>query len=196
MHFVCHAIFYKAYFILSRCTLRCVPVVCSRRTGADRGEPERTVKEFECVHTFPAALRKRSGLGQKVITVCPGYVTVYGSSLPVQPRRRYGVSRCVPIHHGSAPGIGDRAPVSLRRVPKVSRQSPGVARQHMHINETSVNLDMSFAKYRTQVTYQGKTNSIRVEEKVGNVVCNEKLLCLNISSIYIIIKLLRLILLT
>jgi len=36
--------------------------------------------------------------------------------------------RCVPIHHGSAPGIGDRAPVSLRQVPEGRRQSPGVAR--------------------------------------------------------------------
>jgi len=36
--------------------------------------------------------------------------------------------RCVLIHHGSAPGIGDRAPASQRRVPEVRRQSPGVAR--------------------------------------------------------------------
>ena len=34
---------------------------------------------------------------------------------------------------------------------------------------------MSFAKYRTQVTYQGKKNSIRVGERVGNGVSNENL---------------------
>jgi len=68
------------------------------------------------------------------------------------------MSRCVPIRHGSAPGIGDRAPVSLRRVTGVGRQSPCVTRYHMNINEISVELmtDMSFAKYRTLVTYQGK----------------------------------------
>ena len=36
-----------------------------------------------------------------------------------------GALRCVPIRHGFAPGIGDRAPVSLRRVTEVGRQSPG-----------------------------------------------------------------------
>jgi len=50
------------------------------------------------------------------------------------------VSRRVPIHHGSAPGIGDRAPVSLRWVTEVGRQSPGVSRQHTNINEFFVKL--------------------------------------------------------
>ena len=36
--------------------------------------------------------------------------------------------RCVPIRHGSAPGIDDRAPVSLRGVTEVGWQSPGVTR--------------------------------------------------------------------
>jgi len=42
----------------------------------------------------------------------------------------------------------------------------------MNINEVSVELitDMSFAKYRTQVTYQGK-----IREKIGNSVSNETL---------------------
>ena len=83
MYFVGHAFFYKASFTLSRCTPLCVPAACSRRTGTNRGEPERIVKEFECVHTFPAALRNKYCLGQKVITICPGYAAVYGSSLPV-----------------------------------------------------------------------------------------------------------------
>jgi len=50
------------------------------------------------------------------------------------------VSRRVPIHHGSAPGIGGRAPVSLRRVTGVGRQSLGVSRQHTNINDFIVKL--------------------------------------------------------
>ena len=64
---------------------------------------ERIVQEFECVHILPAMLRTRPGLGQKVITVCAGYATICDGSLPVQPRWRYGVSRCVPKSHSSAP---------------------------------------------------------------------------------------------
>jgi len=95
---------------------------------ADRGEPGRIGTEFECVHIFPAVLRTRPGLGHKFITVCPGDATVCDGAFPVEIRRRYGVSRRVTIHHGSAPGTGGRAPVSLRRVTEVGRQSPGVSR--------------------------------------------------------------------
>ena len=47
------------------------------------GEPGRIVKKFECVLTFPVVLRTRPGLGQKVITVCTGYATVCGGTIPV-----------------------------------------------------------------------------------------------------------------
>ena len=57
------------------------------------GKPGRIVEEFECVQTFPAVLRTRPGLGQKIITVCPRYATVCNGTFPVKPRRRYGVSR-------------------------------------------------------------------------------------------------------
>ena len=71
----------------------------SRRPGANRSESCRNLS----VHILPAMLRTRPGLGQKVITVCAGYATICDSSLPVQPRWRYGVSRCVPKSHSSAP---------------------------------------------------------------------------------------------
>jgi len=95
---------------------------------ADRGEPGRIGTEFEYVHIFPTVLRTRPGFGHKLITVCSGNATDCDDAFPVLIRRRYGVSRCVPIHHGSAPGIGDRAPVSLRWVTEVGRQSSGVSR--------------------------------------------------------------------
>jgi len=108
-----------------------VPVYAPVRPGslqqADRGEREQIGTEFECVHIFPAVLRTRPGLGQKLIRVCPGNATVH-SRCSSGGATEYGVSRCVPIHHGFAPGIGGRAPVSLRRVTKVGRQSPGVSR--------------------------------------------------------------------
>ena len=46
------------------------PGVCPgapRQFAASR--PGRIGKEFECVHIFPAVLRTRPGLGQKLITV-------------------------------------------------------------------------------------------------------------------------------
>jgi len=63
------------------------------------------------------------------------------------------VSRCVPIRHGFASGIGDRTSVSLRLVMKVGQQSPVVTRKHIHINEIPVKLitDISFAKYRSYI---------------------------------------------
>jgi len=47
----------------------------------------------------------------------------------------------------------------------------------MKINEISFELipDMSFAKYRTRVTGQGKKTAIRVGEKIDNGVSNETL---------------------
>jgi len=50
------------------------------RHGASRqfaaGGPVRIGKEFECVPIDLAVLRTRPGLGQKLITVCPGNATV------------------------------------------------------------------------------------------------------------------------
>ena len=131
MH-VCHAIFYKASFTLSRCTPRCVHVICSRRTGANRNE---LLKEVECRHTFPAALRNRSGLGQNVITVCPDYATVYGSSLPE-------ALRCVPVrpdppwlcpgHRRQSPGVTIASPGSKTAKPRCGTVA--------YVNKMSVNV--------------------------------------------------------
>jgi len=76
-----------------------------------QGEPGQIVKEFECVHIFPAMLRTKPGLGQNMISICPGYSTVCDGTFLVYPRWRYSVSRCVPKSHGFAPDIGGRAPV-------------------------------------------------------------------------------------
>ena len=144
--------------ILHKPRLHCPGTRPGSLKPADQGEPGRILNEFECVHTFPSVRRARPGLGQKVITLCPGYATACDSAFPVQPRRHYSVFRCVPIHHDSASGIGGRAQVSLRRGMEVGRQNPGVTRQQMNINAIAVELitHMSFAKYRTQVTYKGK----------------------------------------
>jgi len=127
------------------------PVCPGSLQPAGRSETGRIGTEFECVHIFLALLRTRPGLGHKLITVCPGNATVCDGAFPVKIRRRYGVSRRVPIHHGSAPGIGARARLSLRRVTEVGRQSTGVSRQLTNINDFFVKLitEMSFAKYRT-----------------------------------------------
>jgi len=47
------------------------------------GEPGRIGTEFECIHIFPAVLRTRPGLGQNLITVCPGNATVCNGAIPV-----------------------------------------------------------------------------------------------------------------
>ena len=64
-----------------------VPVYAPVRPGslqpADRGEPGRIGSEFEYVHIFPAVLRTRPGLGQKLITFCPGNATVCDGLFPV-----------------------------------------------------------------------------------------------------------------
>ena len=64
-----------------------VPVYAPVRPGslqpADWGKPGGIVKEFECVHTLSVELRTRPGLGQKLITVCPGYVIIFDGAFPV-----------------------------------------------------------------------------------------------------------------
>jgi len=87
-------------------------------------KPRSQCPGVECVHTFPAVLRTRPCLGQNVITVFTGYATVCDGITGVAPEEL----RCVPIRLGSAPGIGDRSSVSLRRVTEVGRQSLGVTR--------------------------------------------------------------------
>jgi len=67
--------------------LHTVPVYVPVRPGslqpADRGEPGQIGTEFKCVQIFPAVLRTRAGLGQNLITVCPGYATVCDGAFPV-----------------------------------------------------------------------------------------------------------------
>ena len=115
-----------------------VPVYAPVRPGslqpADRAVPGRIVKKIECIHTFPAVVQTRPGLGQKVITYIP-------STFPVQPRRRYNVSRCVRIRHGTVPGISGRTPVlHYGESRKQDVKSPGVTRQHININKIPVEL--------------------------------------------------------
>jgi len=104
-----------SYFCLS--LVHTVPVYAPVSPGslqpADRGEPGRIGKEFECVHTFPAVLRTRPGFGQKVITVCPGYATVCDGTFPVYIAPE--ALRCVPVR-----------PDTPRLCPGHRRQSPGV----------------------------------------------------------------------
>ena len=45
--------------------------------------PGRTGTEFECVHIFPAVLRTRPGLGQKIDHACPGNATVCDGAFPL-----------------------------------------------------------------------------------------------------------------
>jgi len=131
-----------------RCTPRCVPAECSRRTGTNR--------EGIRVHSYiPGSGKDQTRFRAK---------NDHGLDRLCYGLRRYipGVAPeallCIFIRHGSAPGISGRALVSLRRVTEVGRQSPDVKQKHMNINEISLELitDMSFTKYRTQVTYQGK----------------------------------------
>ena len=109
----------KASFTLSRCTHRCVPAVFSRGTWTNR-------EGIRVRSYIPGSVTDQTRFEKEV--VCPGYATVCDGAIPALPRRRFDVSRCVPIHYGSALGIGGRAPVSLRRVTEVGRQSPGVTR--------------------------------------------------------------------
>jgi len=126
MYFVCHAIFYKASFKLSRCTPRCVPAVCSR--------------------------------------LCPG-------------------------HRRQSPGVTTASPGS-----KTTKPRCGTVAYAYQWNFCELIIDMSLAKYRTQVTYQGKNNSIRVGEKVGNGISNDNLPANPLLSL--VMKLFRIIQLT
>ena len=57
-----------------------VPVYAPVRPGslqlADQGEPG-GIGKFKCFYIFPAVLRTRPSLGQKLFTVCPGHATVH-----------------------------------------------------------------------------------------------------------------------
>ena len=77
--------------------------VCSRLTGANR--------EGIRVRIFPAVLRTRPGLGQKIITVCPGNATVCDVHFDVAP----DALRCVPVR-----------PDTPQFCPGNRLQSPGV----------------------------------------------------------------------
>jgi len=69
-----------------------VPAECSRRDEAGL-----MVKEFECVHTVPALLWTRSSLGQKVITVCPGYCYCLRRHIPGIAPEAIRCAACVPL---------------------------------------------------------------------------------------------------
>jgi len=94
----------KVSLTLSRCTPRCVPAVCSRWTREDG-------TNGEGIHTFQAVLRIRPGLGQNVITICPGYASV-----------RFVHSRC---STGGAT-VCPSASGYTTALPRHRRQSPGV----------------------------------------------------------------------
>jgi len=75
------------YFLCPLSHVYFFPVYAPVRPGslltADRSEPGRIVKEFECVYIFPAMLRTRPGMGQNVTAVCPGYATVCDGAFQV-----------------------------------------------------------------------------------------------------------------
>jgi len=96
-----------ASFTLSRCTPKCVPAVCSWRTGA-RGQ---IMKKFECVHTCPAVLRTRPSLGQKSSWCVPGML------------------QFAMVHSRCSPGSATVCPGASRyttALPRHRRQSPRV----------------------------------------------------------------------
>jgi len=151
---------------------RCAPAVCSHRTGAKRDESGRNSSAF--IYS-----RQCYGPGPVWGTHWSRYVPVMLRFATVKSWCRSGGATVCPgaSRYGYAPGIGGRAPVSLRRVTEVGRQSPGVSRQPTNINELFVKLitEMSFAKYRNQFTYLGKRTAMWVAEKIGNGVINETL---------------------
>jgi len=71
-------IWYQSFTYLS--LIHTVPVYAPVRPGSlqpvDRGDPGRIGTEFDFVHIFPAVLRTKESLGQKLITVYPGNATV------------------------------------------------------------------------------------------------------------------------
>jgi len=106
--------FSQASFTLSRCTPRCVPAVCSRRTGANRNESGKNSSVFiysrQCYEPDPvwgktssryvpvmlrfATVHSRCSSGGA--TVCPGasrYTTVVSRESVAEPRCHYGESR-------------------------------------------------------------------------------------------------------
>jgi len=155
MYFVCHDIFYKASFTLSQCTPRCVPAVCSRRTGGgDRNESwEIRVRSY-----IPGSATEQIRFGAK---------SDHGLSLLCYGLRQFitgvapGALRCVPVR----PGTPRLCPGHRRQSPGVTTASPGsktakprCGKLHNYAYQWNFCelIDMPFAKYRTQVTYQGK----------------------------------------
>ena len=145
----------------------------SVRHGAPRqfvaGGPRWTVANREVirvrVYILQAVLGTRPGLGQKVITVCPGYATVCGYTFTVKPRWRDGVPRCVPISH-----LGGRAGFFTPTRGK-GLQSPGVTRKHMQIcmptnvHETYNRYVICKVQNASYIPWQKRT-AIRVGEKM------------------------------
>jgi len=113
--------------------------------------------KFECVHTFPAVLRTRTGLGQKVIMVCPGYATVCDGTFPVYPQRL----RCVqvrpvrpwlcPTHRWQGPGV-----TTVIHGSRMAKPQCCMVAYDYQLHSCGIYNTFSFARYRTQVTYQGK----------------------------------------
>jgi len=152
MYFVCHAIFYKASFILSQYTPRCVPAVCSRRTGANRNESWIRVRSY-----IPGSATKQIRFGAKgdhgMSWLCYGLRQFITGVAPE-------ALRCVPVRPDTPP-LG---PGHQRQSPAVTTASPGSKTANPRCgtvayayqwNFCELIIDMSFAKYRTQVTYQG-----------------------------------------
>jgi len=152
MYFVCHAIFYKASFTLSRCTPRYVPAVCSPRTGANRNESWRNSSAFihsrQCYGTDPVwGTWSRSwlcyGLAQFITVVAPEALRC----VPVRPE----TPRLCPGHRRQSPGVTSASPGS-----KTAKRRCGTVAYAYQWNFCELIIDMSLAKYRTQVTYKGK----------------------------------------
>ena len=141
----------KASFTLSRCTLRCVLAVCSRRAGVNRDESWSNSSAF--IHSRQ----------------CYGSAPVWGKRLT----RSFPVMlRFVTVHPCCSPGGATVCPDTPRLCPGHRRQSSGVTkashgskkakpRCYMVAYEYQWNSRETynryvFAKYRIQVTYQGK----------------------------------------
>lgn len=95
---------HKASFKLSQYPPRCVPAVCTRHIGTNRGDLWRNSNAFiySWQHFGPDQAWAQNW--PRSVRLCYGWWRYIPGVAPV-------ALGCVPVSHGSAPAIGGRAPV-------------------------------------------------------------------------------------
>ena len=141
----------KGLFTLPRCTPRCVTAVWSRRTGTNRDDSLQNLSAFiysrQCYGLAPVCVKNWSKSASVMLTV-------HSRVTPV-------ALRCVQVRSRFPPDIDGTAPVlvGVSTASHGSRtKSPGVAPQHKN-QLLQLITELVFAKYRSQITCQGKINS-------------------------------------